>query len=67
MYQSLRPGAILEALNLAIAKTVINMNNKWRKEIQSKGSTLSMPMIQQYADAEVCVLTLVKFLFLFLG
>ena len=67
VYWSLRQGATLEALNLAIPKTVININNKWEKEMPSKGSTISMPMIQRYADAEVCIPTLVQFSFLLLG
>lgn len=52
-------GLTLEALDPAIPETIINMNNKWQKEMQSKGSTISMPMIQRYIDAEVYVPTLV--------
>ena len=67
MYRSLRRGATLETLNSAIPKPVINMNNKWQQVMQSKGSIISMPMIQRYVDAEVCVPTLVQFSFLLPG
>ena len=67
VYWSLCCGTTSKALNAQIPKAVINMNNKWRKEIRSKRSTISMSMIQQYADAEVCVPTLVQFSFLLLG
>ena len=67
VYRSLRRGATLEALNSAIPEAIINMNNKWRKKMQSKGSTISMPMIQRYADAEVCVPILVQLSFLLPG
>ena len=67
MYRSLRRGATLEALNAQIPEALINMNKKWQKEMRSKGSTISMPMIQRYADAEVCVPTLVQLSFLLPG
>ena len=67
VYRSLRRGATSEALNVQIPEAVINMNNKWQKEMCSKGSTVSMPMIQRYTDAEVAIPTLVQFLFLLPG
>ena len=67
VYQSLCQGATSEALNVQIPEAVINMNNKWRKEMRSKGSTISMPMIQRYTDASVAIPTLVQFSFLLPG
>ena len=67
VYWSLCSGATSEALNVVIPVAVINMNNKWRKEMRSKGSTISMPRIQWYTDAEVAVPTLVCFSFLLPG
>ena len=63
VYRSLRRGATLETLNVQIPETVINMNNKWRKEMRSNGYTISMPIIQRYTDAGVANPTLVQFLF----
>ena len=67
VYRSLCWGATLEALNVRIPEAVINMNNKWQKEMRSNGSTISMPMIQRYTDAEVAIPTLVQFSFLLPG
>ena len=66
-YRSLRWGATLEALNPQIPEAVINMNNKWRKAMRSKGSTINMPIIQRYTDAKVAVPILVQFSFLLPG
>ena len=67
VYRSLRRGATSEALNARIPEAVINMNNKWRKEMRSNGSTISMPMIQRYTDAQVAIPTLVQFSYLLPG
>ena len=67
VYRSLRRGATSEALNVRIPEAVINMNNKWRKEMRSKGSTISMPMLQRYTDASVAIPTLVQFSYLLPG
>ena len=64
VYRSLCCGATSEALNARIPEAVINMNNKWRKEMRSNGSTISMPMIQRYTDAQVAIPTLVQFSYL---
>ena len=67
VYRSFRRGATLEALNMRIHEAVINMNNKRQKEMRSNGSTISLPMIQRYTDAEVAIPTLVQFSFLLPG
>ena len=61
VYRSFRQGATSKALNARIPEAVINMNNKWRKKMRSNGSTISMPMLQQYTDASVAIPTLVQF------
>ena len=67
VYWSLRRGATLEALHVQIPEAVINMNNKWQKEMRSKGSRISMPMIKRYTDTKVAIPTLVQFSFLLPG
>lgn len=54
-------GATLEALNKGILKTIINMNNKWRKELRANEITPSMSMLQWCMDAEVTIPTLTQY------
>ena len=61
VFRSLHWGATLEALNVGIIEPVINMNNKWRKEMRANGMMVSMSMLQSYTDAEVSVPTLIKY------
>ena len=67
VYRSLHLGTTLQAWNARIPEAVINMNNKWRKEMRLNGSTISMPMIQRYTDAQVAIPTLVQFSHLLQG
>ena len=67
VYRSLCQGATSDMLNVRIPEAVINLNNKWRKEMRSNSSTISMPMFQRYTDASVAIPTLVQFLYLLPG
>lgn len=60
-YRSLRRGATSEAQNVNMSDTVINANNRWRKQMRSKGMKPGMSMMEHYTDANVAAPTLLQF------
>ena len=61
VYRSLRRGAKSEAQNVNMSEELINANNRWRKEYQSKGIKPSCSMMEHYSDAHVMAPTLILF------
>ena len=60
-FRSLRRGATSEAQNVNMSDTVINANNRWRKQMRSKGMKPGMSMMEHYTDANVAAPTLLQF------
>ena len=59
--RSLRRGATTVAQNRKIDTAVIEMNNRWRKHIKSRGVLPGMSMLERYSDAKASVEALVQF------
>ncbi|KAL7576556.1 hypothetical protein ACA910_018050 [Epithemia clementina (nom. ined.)] len=58
---SFRREASTEAQNQKIPQEIIELNNRWKKHIQSRGVLPSMTMIEQYSDAKASVEAIIQF------
>ena len=59
--RSFRRGATTTAQNRKIDGEVIEMNNRWRKHLKSRGVLPGMTMMERYTDAKASVEALVQF------
>ena len=59
--RSFRRGATTTAQNRKIKTEVIEMNNRWRKHIRSRGVLPGMTMLERYSDAKTAVEALIQF------
>jgi hypothetical protein len=56
--RSLRRGATTEAGNQKVAKSVVDLNNRWRKIEQAKGRALGLSMQAHYTEVSQAIPTL---------
>ncbi|KAL7561329.1 hypothetical protein ACA910_018524 [Epithemia clementina (nom. ined.)] len=59
--RSLRRGATTEAQNRKIPAEVIEVNNRWRKHIRSRGVLPAMSMLERYSDAKALIEAIIEF------
>ena len=59
--RSFRRGATTTAQNRKLGPEVIEMNNRWRKHLRSRGVLPGMSMMERYTDAKASVEALIQF------
>ena len=60
-YRLFRRGSTSEAQNVGMPQSVIEANNRWRKQSRAKGMKPSMSMTEHYSDSKVGVPSLIRF------
>jgi len=59
--RSLRRGATTEAGNQKVPKSIVDMNNRWRKMEQARGRALGMAMQAHYTEVKLAIPSLWSF------